>query len=679
MVPTRELYWNIHGHGIMYLLFIVALGVFLYGFYQKVRLWRIGQKVKRYDQPVKRLMSVLVYGFGHKKIIREGYPGLMHLSLFWGFVVFIIGTIIVAAQADLGLHLLYGHFYLVLSLLLDLAGLAAIGGITMAMVRRYLLKSDRLDNKPDDAFSLVLILFILITGFLLEGLRITGTNDPWAIWTPVGKAVALLFTGVAPESIISIFQVFWWGHLVLAFVFIAYLPYGKLFHMLTSPLSQFFRNLDTHSSLTLIDFEDEENEHYGVDNIQGFTWKQLMDTDACTRCGRCQDHCPVYLTEKPLSPKALTQNLKRHLNKEGCKIIAAARNVNESSGVKEAAAGTEGTINLIGDVVEPDALWSCTTCRSCEEQCPVFVEHVDRNIEMRRYLTMMESDFPSELQAVFRNMENNGNPWGIGWANRADWAKGLGVPILAEGYEAEYLYWVGCAGAFDDRNKKVALSVVKLLQRAGIKFAILGTEEKCCGESARKLGNEYLYQIMARENVETLNNYGVKKIIASCPHCYNTLKNDYLQLGGNYQVMHHTQLLTQLIKEGKLKPSGLNLTVTYHDSCYLGRYNSIYQEPREILQALPQVKLREMERNRTKSFCCGAGGGRMWMEEHLGSRINEKRVEDAIMTGAKAIVTACPFCLTMLDDGVKAKDEVMQVLDLAEILLKFVSKENVQD
>jgi len=679
MVPTRELYWNIHGHWIMYLLFLVALGVFLYGFYQKVQLWRIGQKVKRHDQPIKRLLSVLVYGFGHKKIFREGYPGLMHLSLFWGFVVFIIGTIIVAAQADLGLHLLYGNFYLVLSLLLDLAGLAAIGGITMALVRRYLLKPDRLDNKPDDAFSLVLILFILITGFLLEGLRITGTNDPWAIWTPVGKVVALLFIGVAPEGIVSIFQVFWWGHLVLAFVFIAYLPYGKLFHIITSPLSQFFRNLTMQSSLSLIDFDDEENENYGVDNIKGFSWKQLMDTDACTRCGRCQEHCPAYLTEKPLSPKVLTQELKYHLNEEGPRIISAHRYVKESSGAREAAVGTEGAKNLIGDVVEPDALWSCTTCRSCEEQCPVFVEHVDRNIEMRRYLTMMESDFPYELQAVFRNMENNSNPWGIGWANRADWAKDLGVPTLAEGCKAEYLYWVGCAGSFDDRNKKVASSVVKLLQKAGIKYAILGTEEKCCGESARKLGNEYLYQIMARENVETLNNYGVKKIITSCPHCYNTLKNDYSQLGGNYQVMHHTELLMRLLNEGKLQPYELNITVTYHDSCYLGRYNSIYQEPREILRALPQARLVEMERSRTKSFCCGAGGGRMWMEEHLGSRINERRAKDAMMTGAKVIATACPFCLTMLDDGVKAKEEVIQVLDLAEILLKSISRENVQD
>lgn len=673
MVPTRELYWNIQGHWMMYLLFLVAFAIFAHGLYQNIQLWHIGQPVNRFDQLGKRLLSVITYGFGHKRLLREGYPGLMHSFIFWGFVVFVIGTIIVAAQADLGLALLYGNFYLVLSLFLDLAGLAAIIGILMAMARRYLVKPDRLDNKLDDAFSLILIFLILITGFILEGLRIAGTRDPWADWTPIGKVFALVFSGMASEGIVSTFQIVWWGHLVLAFIFIAYLPYGKLLHIIISPLSQFFRNLETKSTLSLIDFEDEENENYGVDKIQGFTWKQLMDTDACTRCGRCQDYCPAYLTDKPLSPKALNQDLKSYLYEEGPRLIAAAGAMKESTGAAEAE---EEKKSLIGDVVSPDVLWSCTTCRSCEEQCPVFVEHVDRNIEMRRYLTMMESDFPAELQAVFRNMENNSNPWGIGWANRSDWAKDLGVSTLAEESEIEYLYWVGCAGSFDDRNKKVASAVVQLMQEVGIKFSILGTEEKCCGDSARKLGNEYLYQSLAVENIATLHNYGVKKIIASCPHCYNVLKNDYPQLGGSFQVIHHTELLQQLVKEGKLQWSGLDITVTYHDSCYLGRYNNIYQEPREILTAVPQVKLVEMDRNRRKSFCCGAGGGRMWMEEHLGSRINEKRVEEAIKTGANVIATACPFCLTMLDDGVKAKEsDQIQVLDLAEVLLKAVKQE----
>lgn len=676
MVPTRELYWNIHGHWVMYLLFIISFAVCIYGFYRKYCLWRIGQPVNRTDNISKRVMSVISYGFGHKRILREGYPGLMHFGIFWGFVVFVIGTIIVAAQADFKLPLLYGNFYLVLSLMLDLAGVSATIGILMALYRRYIIKPDRLDNCWDDAFILILILLILLSGFVLEGLRITGTGDPWANWTPVGKLVALMFNGVSPEGLITTFQIFWWGHLILAFTFIAYLPYGKLLHMITSPLSQFFRNLETKSVLPSIDFEDESIENYGVNEIQGFTWKQLMDTDACIRCGRCQDNCPAYLTEKPLSPKAVIQSLKAHLNEVGPKIAYAnkAAQHNADSDEKTMAESIESDKCLIGDIVEKETIWSCTTCRSCEEQCPIFVEHVDKFIEMRRNLTMMDSDFPQELQVVFRNMENNSNPWGIGWAKRADWAGNLGIKTLAEDQDVEYLYWVGCAGSFDDRNKKVSEAVVKLLKHAGVKFAMLGTEEKCCGDSARRLGNEYLYQSLAMENIETINRYGVKKIITQCPHCYNTLKNDYPQLGGDFQVIHHTELLCQLIRDGKLQFVNRNLTMTYHDSCYLGRYNQIYQQPREILNAIPGVKLVEMERNRAKSFCCGAGGGRMWMEENSGTRINEKRIEDAVKTDVKVIVTACPYCLTMLDDGLKAKDiDNMQVLDLAEMLTNTLS------
>lgn len=673
MVPTREIYWNIHGHWIMYLLFLISFSIFSYGCYRHIRLWRIGQPENRWDQLGNRFLSMVTHVFGQRRIVRESYPGLMHLGIFWGFVIAIIGTTVVALHADFNLPLFYGNFYLVLSLLLDLGGLTAIIGIVMAIVRRYILKPVRLDNKPDDIFSLILVLVILVTGFLLEGLRIAGTGDPWAGWSPVGLAVSLLFAGLSSDSIIKIFQALWWGHAALAFVFIAYLPYGKLFHIIVGPINQFLRNLKPKSNLPLIDFEDETLESFGVNNIQGFTWKQLMDTDVCLSCGRCQDNCPAYLTEKPLSPKKLTQDLKAQLHKTGREILTAAKNGYAGAAATETAATAAAGAPLIGDVVKPDTIWSCTTCRSCEEQCPVFVEHVNRIIEMRRYLTLMESDFPPELHIVFRNMENNSNPWGIGWANRADWAKNLGLTMMADADEAEYLYWVGCAGSFDARNKKVAKAVAELLQTAGVKFAILGTEEQCCGDSARELGNENLYQTLATANIETMNNYGVKKIIASCPHCYNVLKNDYPLLGGNFNVIHHTELLRQLIAAGKLTPEGQPMKVTYHDSCYLGRYNNIYDEPRKVLAAVPHVTLVEMERHHERSFCCGAGGGRMWMEEHLGGKINGKRAEDAIHTGADVIATGCPFCLTMLDDGVKAKgNESIRVLDLAEILVTAV-------
>jgi len=676
MVPTRELYWNIHNHWLMYLLMIVAFAVFINGFLKRFRLWRLGQPIDRKNQLGERIKTILIYGLGHKRILKECYPGIMHFAIFWGFVILFIGTIIVGIQADFHLPLLYGDFYLGFSLVLDFLGVFAILGILMAIYRRYIVKPDRLDNKPDDLFSLVLILAILLSGFFLEGLRIVGTQDPWSNWSPVGKIFSMFFAGMSRESLIGWYQGLWWGHLILAFVFIAYLPYGKLIHIFTSLLSQFFRKLTPKGALPLIDFDDETRETFGINKLQDFSWKQLMDTDVCTRCGRCQDNCPAYLTKKPLSPKETIQSLKVYLKEEGPRLLAIKKNSIEGQ-LSEVAATVEAEKQLIGDVFAKDAVWSCTTCGSCEEQCPVFVEHIESTVELRRNLVLMESDFPQELQIVFRNLENNSNPWGVGWAERANWSKDLDLKNAAENSDFDYLYWVGCAGAFDDRNKKVAIAVSNLLKYAGVNFAILGTEEKCCGDTARRTGNEYLYQSLAQENIEILKSYNVTKIITSCPHCFNSLKNEYPQLGGNFEVIHHTEFLNQLIKRGKLKFGNGDYSIAYHDSCYLGRYNEIYQPPREALQAISNVKLLEMERNREKSFCCGAGGGRMWMEETIGTRINEKRTEEFLKTGANLVVTACPYCLTMFDDGIKAKGvENKQALDLSEVLLRALILEN---
>ncbi|WP_079906886.1 heterodisulfide reductase-related iron-sulfur binding cluster [Carboxydocella sp. JDF658] len=642
---------------VMWSLLVLTLIVFAKGIYERYKVWQVGQPEKRWQSEHTSWKRFLSNSFGHLRLLRDKYPGIMHWLIFWGFVVFAIGTLSVMLEEDFKIPIYRGSYYLVLSFLLDIFGAGAIVGLLMALWRRYVIRPPRLDSNPDDGVALLLILGIIVTGFILEGLRISFTKDPWAGWTPVGFMLAKSFSQMAETAQRNLHQVIWWIHLLLTFGFIAYIPHSKLFHIITGSLNQYLAKDKAAQALVPLNLEDENIEQFGIADIQQFTWKQLMDGDACIRCGRCQDNCPAHLTQKPLSPKKFTQDLKNHLYER----VEKFRQTNEEI----------GGLALVPEVIEEDVVWSCTTCRSCEEQCPVFVEHVPKIVDLRRNLVMMESNFPSEAQLAFRGMENNGNPWNIGWKSRADWAQELSVPLLVEDSEVEYLYWPGCSGAFDNRNKKVAIAVVKLLQKAGVSFGILGTEEKCCGDSARRLGNEYLFQNLAQENIETMNGYGVRKIITSCPHCYNTIKNEYPHFGGNYQVYHHSEFLAQLLKEGRLKPQKkLDLQCTYHDSCYLGRYNDIYTEPRAILDTITGLAVLEMERNREKGFCCGAGGGRMWLEEHIGKRINLERTEQALTTGANTIVTACPFCLTMLEDGTKMKNvnETIKTKDLAELL-----------
>ena len=684
MVPSREIYWNIPEHLLLYALAVVAAVIFGYGLYKRYQIWCcIGKPEpgKRCDRIGERIQSLFNNAIIQLRVLRETYPGVMHFLIFWGFIILFIGAILDFIEILTGIKILYGVPYLYGSFITDFLGFLAIVGVLMVVFRRYVLRPDRLDNTPDDAIVLTWLFVILITGFLIEGLRIAATSDPWTSWQPFGSLAATLFASMTPEAQESAHRVLWWLHGILVMGIMVYLPYSKLFHVFLTPANQFFRSLEPRGIIAPIDFENEETEIFGVEKIEDFTWKQLFDTDACTRCGRCQDNCPAYLSQKPLSPKQMTQDLKAHLY-EKAPILLKQKAATCTAGDKpeeqqEAAVADEKSQEildkaLIGDVIEEETIWSCTTCYSCQEQCPAFVEHINKTIDLRRYLVLTESRFPSEAQLAFRNMENNGNPWGVGWANRADWIEDLGVKTMEEDSNVEILFWPGCAGAFDDRNKKVATAMVKLLQAAGVSFGILGTEEKCCGDSARRLGNEYLFQMLAQENIEAMKQYNVTKIVTQCPHCYNILKKEYPQFGGEYEVVHHTQFLLELIKQGKLKPTkAITETVTYHDSCYLGRYNDLYAEPRQILRNVSGIQLVEMDRHHGKSFCCGAGGGRMWLEESHGQRINEMRTEQALKVQPGIISTACPFCLTMLDDGVKAKaeeDSTVRVLDLAEVL-----------
>jgi Fe-S oxidoreductase/nitrate reductase gamma subunit len=648
------------------ILILVSLAVCGYGVYNHVRLWLAGQPEHRGVSFGKGIWCALRYGLFQRYFLKESYPGIMHLLMVVGFCIPL--AVIIVTQWPFTLPPTFGNVF---AFLLDIIGLAALTGCCLAIIRRYIIKPSRLDNTRDDALALILVTSIFFLGFVIEGFRIAITQPPNAPWNPVGlftaRVLSVLGVGGGNGSVF-LHHLIWRVHFFLVLAFIAYLPYSKLFHIVSATLNTILRSTGPKAVLAPItDFETRET--YGVTTIPEFTWKQLLDLDACTRCGRCQDRCPAYLTEKPLSPKKLIQDLKNHLQKERPLLLGNGTE-------KEAQALTP----IMGNAITDDELWSCTSCMSCMEQCPVFIEQVPKVVDLRRYLVMMESSFPPEVAGVFKNMEVNSNPWGIGLSKRGEWAKALGVKILseAEDKDIDVLYYVGCSGSFDDRNKRVAAAFVQILQAAGVRFGILGAEEKCCGDSARRMGNEYLFQQLAQENIAAMQQYGVKTVVTTCPHGYNIIKNEYPQLGGVFQVYHHTEFIARLVAEGRLKlANAVNQKVTFHDSCYLGRYNSIYDQPRTVMTAIPGITLQEMERNRERSFCCGAGGGRMWMEEHLGTRINHSRFEDAVKTRADMIGTACPFCLTMLEDATKDKEmeESIKVRDLTEVVLESLQKE----
>ncbi|MBC7186255.1 MAG: 4Fe-4S dicluster domain-containing protein [Calditrichaeota bacterium] len=657
--PTREIYWNVPGYGWLYLIFVVALVVFGYGVYRHVRLWGMGKPEDRTDRPLLRLRHLLADGLLQRAVLREAFPGLMHALIFFGFAALFIGTLLVFLQADFGLQILHGRFYLYFSLLLDLFGALFLVGLLLAAVRRYVLRPQRLNNRVDDAVLLSLLFVIGVSGFFIEATRIAATLPPWRAWSPVGNWLATFVAPLGQADKLSLHRLLWWGHLVVSMGFVAYLPYSKLFHILVSPANVYFKSLGPRGELLPIDIESSET--FGVTRMNEFTWKQLLDLDACTSCGRCQDVCPAHATGKPLSPKQLILDLREQMGREG-----------QSS---RADTPGQGTRALLGEAVADEVLWSCTTCFACQERCPVAIEHVRKIVDMRRALVLTEARFPQELNPAFRGLETNANPWGISSASRAAWTEGLGVPSIQERPDAEYLWFVGCAGSFDDRGVKISRALAHLLNAAGVSYAVLGAEESCCGDPARRAGNEYVAMTLMQQNVELFGRYGVKKVLTSCPHCYNVLKNEYRQFGGSYQVVHHSELLAQLLAEGRLRPTGsVASEVVFHDSCYLGRYNNIYSRPREVLQAATGKPPRELSRHKQRSFCCGAGGGRMWMEERLGTRINHARTDEALATGAQTLAVACPFCLIMLDDGVKDRgaEERMRVLDIAQVLAQVV-------
>jgi Fe-S oxidoreductase/nitrate reductase gamma subunit len=708
----REVFWNAdHFEPILFFFTAIALIIFAYGVYRRWRMWvAVGKPESRTDRLKERIRSLLMNGLVQWKTFRDPYPGIMHGLIFFGFLVLIFGAAFDATEfhitEPLGWAFLRGTFYLVFSFLMDLFGLCVLIGVLVAIDRRYIRRPDRLgyqgkpDNTSDDAIVLLLLAGIIVTGFVIESLRIYVTRPAWETWSFVGWTLSNAFTGVDPATAKILHKVSWWTHTFISLSFIAYIPYSRLMHIITTPANHFMLSLQPAGYIEpILDFENAES--FGVGKLEEFTKKQLFDSDACTRCGRCQDGCPAYLSGKPLSPKKVIQDLKTYWLEQAPLAIAAKGAAASAEGkplkanllakalgrvdalVDDAVKGAKreeapAEKAMVGGVIDLHELWACTNCLYCQEHCSSSIAHVPKIVQMRQYKVLTEADFAPELQLTFRNMENNSNPWGIGAHLRADWAKDLGIQTMAENPNVEYLFYVGCSGSFDDRGKRVSAALAKILKAAGVSFGILGTEEGCCGDSAMRGGNEYLYQTLAQANIEAMNRYHVKKIIATCPHGYNALKRDYPNFGGNFELFHHTEIIADLIARGKItlkKPAeGL---YTYHDSCFLGRYNNIYDQPRRILKAVPGLKLTEMERNYAKSFCCGAGGARMWMEEDIGERINGMRTDQAIAAGAAKIAVGCPFCLTMLSDGIKdrKKEEGMAALDIAEIVWKAMDLE----
>ncbi|MGE3537761.1 MAG: heterodisulfide reductase-related iron-sulfur binding cluster [Candidatus Tectimicrobiota bacterium] len=678
MQATREIYGNIVGGELVYLAMVISFGLLGLALFKHYRLWMQGRPDNRFQYPWRRLKAMFVQGLGQQKTLREA-PGLLHFFVYAGFIVLFIGTLMVAVHEDLGIHFLQGPFYLFYSVTLDVFGLLCLVGIAGLTYRRYVIRPTGLDNRREDLIILLWFFAVLGSGFLVEGLRIGATelhqHPDWALWSPVGAAIAWVLDSLTMRESQFLFwhRVWWWGHMIVTFGLLTYIGYSKLSHIIFSPLNILLHKTRAKGELApILDLDkalegDEEamaRVRFGAGKLADFTWKQLLDLDACTRCGRCQDNCPAWLSGKPLSPKFVILDLQQHMHATAPAVLAGAEE-------------PYGEVAMIGDVISEAVLWSCTTCRACEENCPVSIEHIDTIVDMRRNLVLEQGRMPETAEAALRSIEQRGHPWRGTQATRTGWTTGLDVPLLADNPDAEYLFWVGCTGALVDRNIQVTKALVTILQEAGVSFAILGEEETCTGDPARRLGNEYLFQMLAQQNIETLNNYGVKKIVTHCPHCLNTLLNEYPQFGGRYEVIHHSQLIARLLAEGRITPTQeLSEKVTLHDACYLGRHNDIFAEPRAAVQAIPGVTLQEMRWNQRKGLCCGAGGGHAFMEVNFGRRVNHIRTEQASETGASVVATSCPFCMQMFEDGVKATgaEERMRVHDIAELIAQSLPK-----
>ncbi|MBK9128581.1 MAG: (Fe-S)-binding protein [Phycisphaerales bacterium] len=670
----------------MTLLLASTLGFFAYTATRRWNLMRVAQRPEnRADRIGERLAGVGKFVFGQARMPRYWWAGVAHIAVFFGFCVLLLNSIMLwvrgyvqhgAGAYDLwlfGTHQPLGMLY---NFLRDVFTVLVIAGVLVFFYNRVVLRLKRLTLNTEGLLILGIIFTMMVTDLIYHGVELNRHYGGSHASMPFASLIAPL---VGTSAALHHFG--FWVHAGLVLLFLNLLPYGKHFHILTVVPNIFARNLAPSGRLRPIeDIEGrlERSETLGVKQVRDMSWKDVLDLYTCTECGRCSDHCPATRTGKLLSPKHLTIALRDHLYHDEAALVAAARNRTPQNGSDQPAADEK--LLLVPATVKPEVIWACTTCAACETECPVFITYIDKIVDLRRHLALERGEFPEQLGTAFQGLERVGNPYSYPNEQRAEWAQGLDIPIMAEKGETQYLYWVGCAPSFDDRSRKIARAFAQLLLKAGVDFAILGPEEMCNGDPARRAGNEFLFQILARQNVETLNNYKVRRIVTTCPHCYNTLKNEYPDFGGKFEVVHHTELLAELVRAGRLRPSRpIDWTVTYHDACYLGRHNQVYDPPRELLGAIPGLRLAEIPASRDRGMCCGAGGAQMWKEEEAGStRVNHARMQQLVdglpaSGSSRAIASACPFCKTMLTDALtdKGHEDVRQ-LDVAELLWQSV-------
>ena len=656
---------------IFLIVFLSAFGLLFWSCRNLLLYMKVAKKKDdRFSDVGRRIGNVIKIAFGQSKLLRDPFAGTVHFLIFWGFMLFLFAVteaVIQGFYSPFTLEFL-GPIYSLITLAQDVFGVLVILAVFIALLRRYVMNIPRLkvdkSASLDATLILTLILIVVVSMFAqnMAGIAKNGFAMHQNELRPVSAFLAPIFFDNPSSGAGLTYEVAWWVHIVTIFGFMNFLPYSKHLHVFTSIPNTYFANLEPiRNTVKLLNLEDENAETFGAADIEHLSWKQILDGYSCTECGRCTDACPAHTVGKTLSPREIIVNIRQRTKDKAPLLV---------NGMTE---GAQFQKTLVHDYVTDKALWQCTTCMACVQECPVMIEHLDSIVDMRRNLVLTESQFPSGLNNVFKSLETNFTPWAFNAADRAEWAEGLEIKTMAEDSNCEYLFWVGCAGSFDDRYKKVSKAFAQLMQKAGIEFRILGTQEKCNGDTARRLGNEYLAQMFMMENVETLNHYKVQKIVTACPHCYHSLKNEYKQFGGHYEVLHHTELIDEMISSGKinLKQNGKS-NVTYHDSCYLGRYNEVYDAPRKSLASIDGINIVEMQRKKDRGFCCGAGGGRMFLEDEEGGRINEERTREALETGAETIASACPFCMTMMTDGVKhyERTDEITIKDIAEIILE---------
>jgi len=643
----------------------LGLALFSYVIGRRLQLLLMAKPERRFGEWGRRLLNTLAYFFAQRGLFKEPLAGLMHALIFWGFLIYLVRTITMfisgfAPNLEIPTNI-WGNLYFTAK---DSFALLVSLGCIYWLYQRLIARPARLTLSWEGTFILGLILILMVTDLLADGARYAYEGNPRGGWAFAGGATSWIFTqlGVSKEALSSIHLGSWWLHLFVILVFLNFLPLGKHFHVITSLFNVFFYKTIPQGRMTTLDVEGafEREETLGLGTIRELSWKDVLDLFSCTECGRCEAQCPAHSSGKLLSPKEIILELRDHAYEE----FPLFGRPKEPRGVVPLA-------------VKPEEIWACTTCMACVEACPLQINQLDKILEMRRCEVMIKDQYPTHFMEVFKGYDARGNPWNLTADSRVEWTKGLKVPIMAEleraganpEDEIEYLFWVGCATAFEPRNQRAARSFVEILRRAGVRFAILGEEESCTGDAARRIGHEYLFQLQAQRNVETLNRYGIKKIVTMCPHCYNTLKHEYPDFGGRYEVLHHTQLIDRLISQGKIKPTKeLQRRITYHDSCYLGRYNGVYEPQRRAIDALPGARRVEMARSRARGMCCGAGGGLMWVEEEPGKEVNALRLRQALEVNPEVLATSCPFCMIMMEDAIKNQNAQLESKDIAELV-----------